>query len=250
MLNIDLEPLKQLYQEILQTQAVSEKELKALKYLIDKLQETKEEFENSSFVVLEKNTELFKKTDNILHNIQKLSNMLLQLENKIEKEKINFDKDIKEKLKNLDKELTNAHISLQRKKDYILDVVLNITNKFKNLEKDLEKINEKYQEAVVKNLNEFNNQLEEYVNEFEEEIKQKTFFARWGAILVAFGLGAIITIFAVFYYFKNDIMFSLKYSSICKNKNSSYKCYILPPKEVTVTPDYKYYIIKKPSFQK
>ncbi len=232
MLNIDLEPLKELYQEILQTQAVSEKELKALKYLIDKLQETKEEFENSSFVVLKKNTELFKKTDNILHNIQKLSNMLLQLENKIEKEKINFDKDIKEKLKNLDKELTNAHISLQRKKDYILDVVLNITNKFKNLEKDLEKINEKYQEAVVKNINEFNNQLEEYVNEFEEEIKQKTFFARWGAVFIALGVGLIAGILIVFVKFKDDIIFSAKYSNTCYINKKYRKCYIVPIQKV------------------
>jgi len=204
MLNIDLEPLKQLYQEILNTQGLTEKELKALKYLIDKLQETKEEFENSSFSVLGKNNELFNKSNTILQKIEKLSIFLDNLESEIKKEKITFDKDIKQKMENMLKsvesnldliklKLKNRQSDLERNFKQIETLYNDNNAKLSDLSKETEKIGQEYQETLKSSLNSFKRQIEEYKEEFENEIKKKTLLARWGAVAGAFAIGVAVS---------------------------------------------------------
>jgi DNA repair exonuclease SbcCD ATPase subunit len=68
----DIKPLEELYQTILETQSVTEEELKSLEKLIKELKsleyslkETREEFNDSSFSVLNKITDIYKKLDKI-----------------------------------------------------------------------------------------------------------------------------------------------------------------------------------------
>ena len=257
MLNIDLEPLKELYQEILQTQAVSEKELKALKYLIDRLQETKEEFENSSSAVLEKNTELFNKSDNILQNMQKLSNILEKLENSLNKEKITFDKEIKQKFNNLQDFLKSSidiiysKISTEKTKSEreFQNFKETIENQLKDTKKvisresnELDEIRKQYKKKLEKSLNSFKEKIDEY----EDEIEEKTFFQRWGAVFVALCVGILLGAGLILLKFKDDIIFSAKYSDTCYyDNNTTYKCYVLPKNKVAQSANSNNYLIEK-----
>ena len=210
MLNIDLEPLKQLYQEILNTQALSEKELKALKYLIDKLQETKEEFENSSFSVLEKNNELFNQSNTILQNIKNLSNMLNNLEDELKKEKMTFDEDIKQKIKNLVKnvedDLKSLEYHIQGSKRFIdeefnqfFELCITNNKKLEETKKEIEKITQEYQDTLNNSLNNSKLQITRYKEELENQVKKKTFFARWGAVIIALSIGFLAGAGGMFY---------------------------------------------------
>jgi len=240
---IDLEPLKKLYQEILNTQAISQKELQELEILIKKLQEVKEELDNSSFTILKKNTQLIKKSKAILTGIEDLSNLLNMIQEKI---KVTFDEEIKIKLNKLIKDFDSQLTSLSRKinteKYYIENQFEDTKEIIKKEEEELENIRKKYEKKLESSLNDFKKKLDEY----DAEIAHKTFFKRWGAVFISFSIGAIITIAIIFYFFKKDIIFSLKYSSTCYNHNT-YECYKIPtnPNIITITDDQKNILIKK-----
>jgi len=204
MLNIDLEPLKQLYQEILNTQGLTEKELKELERLIKALQETKEEFENSSFSVLEKNTELFKQSNTILQNIKNLSIFLDNLEDKIKKEKITFNDEIKKKMENMLKsvennldliklKLKNRQSDLERNFKQIEKLYSDNNAKLSSLTQETKKIGQEYSKLLESSLNGFKKQITQYKEEFEDEIKKKTLLARWGAVAGAFAIGVAVS---------------------------------------------------------
>ena len=269
MLNIDLEPLKKLYEDIIKTQALSEKELQELKELIKTLQETKEEFENSSFGILQKNQELFDKSTNILQNTEKMStkllqnineisNKLLNLEEKLEEEKVNFDKEIKQKfdslLNNLKFSLSSLSIQTLNEKRKIEKELENfkenVENNLKNVKKtivkeenELDEVRKQYEKKLENYLNSFKRKIDEY----DEEIEEKTFFQKWGAVFIAFVIGAIITIAIILYFFENDIIFSFKYSNTCldSDNNLTYKCYVVPAKKVGLDKTNQYFLIDK-----
>ena len=210
MLNIDLEPLKQLYQEILNTQGLTEKELKELSKLINSLQETKEEFSNSSFTLLKKNTELFNNSNSILQNIKNLSNMLNNLENSIKKEKLTFNDEIKQKMQNMLKsvetDLNSLKLTISSKKRDFEREFNNLQKLYTNNNKKLNDLNEKtkeisnnYTNTLESSLNGFKKQITQYKEEFEDEIKQKTLFARWGAVIIALVVGILIGGGGMFY---------------------------------------------------
>ena len=224
---------------------------------IDKIQKTKEEFENSSFSILRKNTELFNKSDNILQNMQKLSNILEKLENSLNKEKITFDKEIKQKFDNLQNSLKssinslNFQISTEKTKiekefknfKETIENELNNTKKVILRENDkLDEIHKQYKKKLEKSLNSFKEKIDEY----EDEIEKKTFFQRWGAVFVALGIGLIAGILIVFLKFKDDIIFSAKYSDTCYyDNNSTYQCYVLPKNKVAQSANSNNYLIEK-----
>ncbi len=152
------------------------KNSKELDNLLDKIQKTKEEFENSSFSVLQKNNELFSKSDTILQNIQKLSNMLLQLEDKIEKEKITFDKEIKQKFNNLQDFLKSSIDIIYSK---ISTEKTKIEKEFKNFKETTEYIkiellqeNEKLNKTFSNTKNKVSTIIEDF-NSFIEDKKNK-----------------------------------------------------------------------------
>jgi len=210
MLNIDLEPLKQLYQEILNTQALSEKELKELSKLINSLQETKEEFENSSFSVLKKNTELFNNSNSILQKIEKLSIFLENLEDEIKKEKLTFNDEIKQKMQNMLKSvetdlnslkllISNKKADFEKEFNAIKKLYSDNNAKLSSLTQETEKIGQEYSKTLKSSLNSFKKQIEEYKEEFENEIKKKTFFQRWGAVIIALSIGFLAGAGGMFY---------------------------------------------------
>jgi len=153
-----------------------QKTLENLKEISKKINETKEEFENSSFSVLKKNTELFDKSDNILQNIQKLSNMLNNLNEKIEKEKMTFDKEIKEKFDNLQNSLKSSINSLTLQ---ISNEKTKIEKEFKNFKETTEYIkikllqeNEKLNKTFSNTKNKVSTIIEDF-NSFIEDKKNK-----------------------------------------------------------------------------
>jgi len=229
MLNLDLEPLKELYQEILNTQALSEEELKNLAILIKKLQESKEELDNSSFTIVNKNTEILNQSKTILVNIKSLSNELYSLKQKINAEKSNFDKNIENKfnqlINNIKSYSRNILTSIENEK-YNIENKLKDTKKVISREgKELEIVREQYKKKLESSLNEFREKLEEY----DAEIEHLTFFKRWGVVLIGTGIGVLIGIIILFAIFKQDILFSLKYSDTCyQDNNQTYKCYVIP----------------------
>jgi len=259
MLNLDLEPLKKLYQEILNTQALSEKELQNLAILIKKLQEVKEELDNSSFTILNKNTQLVKKSQTILTQIENLSNVLEKLKNKLNDEKINFDKEIKQKFDNLIESLNSSINSLtfqisdekNKTEKEFRNFRETIENELKNTKKvisrekeELETLRRNYEKKLESSLNDFKKTL----NEYDAEIEHKTFFKKWGAVFIALGIGILIGITILFARFREDILFSLKYSNICYyDNNQTYQCYIIPRNSnvVTISSDNSNYLIEK-----
>jgi len=183
-------------------------ESQKLEKLIKALQKAKEEFSNSSFTLLEKNTKLFNKSTNILTKIDKLSIFLENLENSIKKEKLTFDNEIKQKMQNM---LKNVETNLNSLKLTISNKKADFEREFKQIEKlysdnnaklssltqETKKIGQEYQETLKNSLNGFKKQIEEYKKEFEDEIKQKTFFQRWGAVTGAvtgaFSIGVAVS---------------------------------------------------------
>jgi len=236
MLNIDLEPLKELYQEILKTQALGERELKALKYLIDKLQETKEELESSSFALLEKNTELFNESNNILQKINDLSNILDNLEKRLNEEKVSFDKEIKQKFDNLihnvKKQITsiitlldegNKQISNQFKElnELISVEFSHIKSKYSDEAEEVEKIRKEYQRRLKQELENFKRKIELQ----EEEIKKQGWLNRFFSAMLAFLLGYGLAFFLQYKHIQ-DLKYEIKQLKqtiyYYQNQDSSY----------------------------
>ena len=189
------------FQNILDKENINSKELEKI---LDQINETKEEFDSSSFAILKKNKELFDKSVTILQKIDKMSNMLSHLEKQIEKEKVNFDKDIKQKFDNLLSSLKssisslNTQISTEKSKTEkeFKSFRENIGNELQNTKKvisreenELKAIRKQYEEKLENSLNSFKEKIDEY----DEEIAKKTFFQRWGAVIGAFAFGVAIS---------------------------------------------------------
>jgi len=234
-------------------------EIKALKkFESANLEQTKqkiEEIQNEVFNLLSASQVLYNKINELNQNINiKKSNFEEEVTNLIENTLKQVKSDliyINNSLKSALKEVKNAPSEVAKSYERLIYnfeyTINNVEEKLKktinNIENDLKSSVtgvEKTSKSAIKS-------IEEYLEKTKAEIDQKTFLHRWGAVFIAFGIGAIITIVILFYFFKDDVIFSLKYSDTCYAKGKPYKCYAIPTNlgAVVVSDNNNYYLIKK-----
>ena len=190
---VDLQPLKTLYEEILQTQAVSEKQLQDLQELIKALQTLRTEYD---------------KVDNNLTENAKLLTTILQKADIIYKNIEAFETKTNKNLQRLQEELKSTINNITEQLQSDLDSVLYLTkDKLQAREQELHKLISNYnnfasnaqsfwqqqKELAETELNELQEQIQTKTQEIFEELEQKTFLQRWGAVFGAFAIGIAIS---------------------------------------------------------
>ena len=229
------------FKEILNKENLNAKDFNNL---LNKLQQIKEEFENSSFSVLQKENELFNNLNSIVTKINELSKFLNTLTDK----KSNLEKEIKKEyeatLMHIG-EVLNVELGKIKKKTeknvFDLKTVYTTLNaEIKDLHEETKEISSKYRKLLKSSLNAFKKQIEEDY----EELRGKTFFQRWGAVIIALGIGFLIGSGTVLVKFRKGISFDFKYADTCRINNRTYKCYIIPNKNFLYIGD-KYSALKR-----
>jgi len=232
------------------------KELKSFES--ESLTQTKqkiEEIQNEVFNLLSSSQVLYKKIEELNKNIDtKKSNFEEEVTNLIE----NTLKQVKNDLVYINSSLKSALDNISKAPDEVKNSYGKLINKFENavnfsenrLKKTINNVENDLKSSVTKVEETSKNAIEDikkYIEQTKTEIDQKTFLHRWGAVFIAFGIGAIITIAVLFYFFKYDVIFSLKYSDTCYKKGKPYKCYAVPVNlgNVLISDNNKYYLIKK-----
>ena len=205
---------------------------------------------------------------NLLSSATQLYNKIQELNENIDIKKSNFEEEVISLIEDTLKEVANELVYIKNKFESALREVVDAPNKISNsysklidnftftinhAEEKLKRTINNIKNDLTNSITEVENtsknairSIEEYLENTKIEIDQKTFFQRWGAVFIAFFIGAIITIAIIFYFLKNDIIFSLKYSNTCYNDdNSTYKCYAIPIKKGTLDSTNQYYLINK-----
>ena len=190
---MDFNTLKTLYEEILQTQAVSEKQLQDLQELIKALQALRTEYD---------------KADNNLTENAKLLTTILQKANVVYENIEHFETQTNNNIKRLQEELKSTIKSITSQLQGDLDNILYTTKqKLQVREKELNKLIRDYnnfasnaqsfwqkqKELAKTELNKLQEQIQSKTNYIFEELEQETFLQRWGAVFGAFAIGVAVS---------------------------------------------------------
>jgi len=280
---MDLDKLETVWREMRETQYLTEEQIKKLKELLgsfNKINTNIAQNEENAYKNIEILKEIIVKLNNIAQNNNAFTNVLQQNKDELsnllkglEDYKKRLELDIKIKI---NETLTTLDNNIKKYDDVLASMINSVYKVAKNVAEDQHKIigsileeTQKIEEQVAKD---FLNQKNEIIKEFDErkkeivknlktttnfvnkymrdtvkEVKQKTFMQRWGIVITGVMLGIGVGVGGVFYKFKNDIVFSLKYSSVCYNNNNNkpYKCYVVPPQVASINAKEDKYLIQK-----
>ena len=164
---MDFNTLKTLYEEILQTQAVSEKQLQELRELIDSLNSLRSDYAN---------------VDNNLTKNAKLLTTILQKANILYKNLTSLEAQTNKNLQRLQQELKST-------KDNLDDLMAT----YKDFSKKAKEFWSEQTKLAKKELNYLKKQIETQTQEIFTELEQKSLLQKWGAVAGAFAIGVFVS---------------------------------------------------------
>ena len=272
---MDLDKLETVWGEMRETQYLTEEQIKKLKELLgsfNKINTNIAQNEENAYKNIEILKEIIVKLNNIAQNNSvfvdvlkenkdELSNLLKELKDYKKRLELDITTKIDETLKKTETKL-ETYNKLAEEMAYTLNNV--VTNK-KQIVEDIAKNTQELGNEIIKGFDveknkiakEFDKRRNEIVNNLRKEtnktianinkeLKQKTFFQKWGIAITSGLLGIAVGVGIIFFNFKNDIVFSLKYSSVCYNSNKKpYKCYAVPPQVASINAKEDKYLIQK-----
>ncbi len=190
---MDFNTLKTLYEEILQTQAVSEKQLRELRELIKALKALRSDYD--------------KVDDNLTENIELLTTILKKAHTIYQNIEY-FETKTNKNLQNLQKELKSTIEDITTQLQGDLDsIVRNVERDIEKNKKEIDHLLVKREEAINKikgfwdglykyvdeKMNNLQNQIETKTEEIFTELEQKSLLQRWGAVAGAFVMGIAVS---------------------------------------------------------